>query len=144
MELHKMTTTQTNKPTTKSAKIRAYIAKHPTATVSVVAKSTGADVSLVYEIKKQLRKASSTGDTLPQVAQQTKVEVKAEEVSLIDTDSRYHQVVDLISTLNLNFNLGSAIAHLSLVGGECDADEKLEELKSAIWYLNKEIRAITK
>jgi len=136
MEILKMTTTQVS----KSDKIRAYIAKHPTATASVVAKKTDSDVSLVYTIKKQQRKASSTGDTLPQVAQQTKVEAQHTEETV--RQSRYSDVVDLIRVLNLNFNLGSALAHICILAGECTTEEKIEELESALWYIKKEAQAI--
>jgi hypothetical protein len=136
-----MTTTQTRKPTTKSDKIRTYLAKHPTATASVVAKSTGADVSLVYEIKKQQRKASSTGDTLPQVAQQTKIEVTPEEVT---EGNEYEAIVDIISHYNLNFNLGTALANILLVGSNLPEEEKKDSLVSALWFLKKELKTRTK
>jgi hypothetical protein len=139
MELHKMTTTQTNKPITKSAKIRAYIAKHPTATASVVAKSTGADVSLVYEIKKQQRKANSTGDTLPKVAQQTKVET-APTYTIGETNAlSYDAVVDIISDYKLNFNQGSAVAGIFLSNLDMSEEEKNDNLQSALWFLRKEL-----
>lgn len=45
------------------------------------------------------------------------------------------EVIDVIEAFDLNFNLGNAVKYILRAGKKGD---KKEDLKKAIWYLNKE------
>ena len=47
------------------------------------------------------------------------------------------EVIDYIEDKNFNFNLGNAIKYISRAGKKGD---KIEDLKKAIWYLEREIK----
>lgn len=49
------------------------------------------------------------------------------------------QTIDYIEAKNLNFHLGNAIKYISRAGKKGD---KLEDLKKAQWYLNREIERV--
>lgn len=139
-----MTQTQVAKKLTKTARIRAMVAKHPNFSAKEIAKRVGADVSLVYEARKLEREALSTGAKIPEVAkhQPNKIQVvKAENtpevkaITAIKYSDKYTKTVDLIAEYKLNFNLGSAVAHIF----RANSDNKQSDIKAAIWYLTNEL-----
>lgn len=59
------------------------------------------------------------------------------------------EAIDVIEAWNLNFNLGSVVKYISRAGkkpsGSLDKDHKqLEDLKKALWYMNREVERLTK
>jgi len=48
------------------------------------------------------------------------------------------QAIDVIEDFELNFNLGNVIKY-TLRAGKKDPDKKIEDLKKAVWYLEREI-----
>ena len=144
-----MTTTHTTtKKTTKSARIRTLLAKRPDLKAKTIAERVGSDVSMVYEIKKQMREATSTGAKLPDIvknvtvgrprkAVEVKAEVKPEvkETIIPKYSEKYTKAVDLIAEYKLNFNLGSAVAHIL----RANSDNKRADIKAAVWYLSNEL-----
>lgn len=51
------------------------------------------------------------------------------------------EVIDFIEDKNLGFHLGNAVKYISRAGKK-DPSKKLEDLKKAQWYLNREIERI--
>ena len=51
------------------------------------------------------------------------------------------EVIDIIEDYNLNFNLGNAIKYILRCGKK---DTAVQELKKAVWYLNREIETLSK
>ena len=55
-------------------------------------------------------------------------------------DQHYKQgkieVIDLIESYNLNFNLGNAVKYIARCNYKCD---KISDLNKAIWYINREL-----
>jgi len=52
------------------------------------------------------------------------------------------EAIEVIEAYNLNFSLGSAIKYI-LRAGKKPNEETIEDLKKAIWYLNREIERNT-
>lgn len=48
------------------------------------------------------------------------------------------EVIDFIETYELNFNLGNAVKYISRAGHK-NPDTEIEDLKKAVWYLEREI-----
>lgn len=143
-------TTQVTKSISKSAKIRAILAVTPNATAKDIAKKARADVSLVYEVKSQLRKKASTGAKLPNIvrhyvrqsdASKPLFKTTAEVKSQVNTDTeikyseKFTKAVDLINEFKLNYNLGSAVAHAL----KSNSENKRANINAAIWYLKNEL-----
>lgn len=54
-----------------------------------------------------------------------------------------HEVIDVISAWNLNFNKGNAIKYIARSGRK-NPDKTIEDLEKAIFYLNYEISLLKK
>ena len=52
-------------------------------------------------------------------------------------------VIDFIEDQELGFNLGNAVKYISRAGKK-DPTKKIEDLKKAVWYINREIRGNVK
>ncbi len=50
------------------------------------------------------------------------------------------ETIDFIEAKELNFNLGNAVKYISRAGKKNDA---VEDLRKAIWYINREIKNLT-
>jgi hypothetical protein len=64
-------------------------------------------------------------------------------MSTIDHPSHYaegreYEPIDVIEDWNLGFSLGNAVKYISRAGRK-DPSTKVEDLKKAIWYINREI-----
>lgn len=53
------------------------------------------------------------------------------------------QTIDAIEAWGLNYNLGNAIKYLSRAGKK-EEDKLIEDLKKAIWYIEREIKMLEK
>jgi len=53
------------------------------------------------------------------------------------------EVIDFLDAWNFNFNRGSAIKYIARAGIK-DLDKEIEDLKKAIWYIQREIKRIEK
>jgi len=147
-----MTTTQ---PTFKkqkinrTARVRQMLATRPDLSPKTIAERAKVNVTIVYEQRKLMRDAQSTGAKLPEVATriavgkstEAKAEVKADvkpqvkEEIMPKYSEKYTKAVDLIADYKLNFNLGSAVAHIF----RANSDNKRADIKAAIWYLTNEL-----
>ena len=53
------------------------------------------------------------------------------------------EVIDFIEDKGLNFHRGNAVKHISRAGKK-DPAKEIEDLKKAVWYLNREIGRLEK
>tara|TARA_Y100000592_G_C5477033_1_gene322900 strand:+ start:609 stop:845 length:237 start_codon:yes stop_codon:yes gene_type:complete len=53
-----------------------------------------------------------------------------------------HEVIDVIESWNLNFSLGNAIKYIARAGRK-DENLKIQDLKKASWYINREIERLS-
>lgn len=138
----------TTKRISKTDRVKDLLVKRPDLSVKLIAKRVGVHSTLVYDVRKKMMDASK-GAKLPDIAKRItigksrKVEVKAEVKPQVKEDiipkysEKYTKAVDLIGEYKLNFNLGSAVAHIF----RANSDNKRADIKAAIWYLSNELLA---
>lgn len=60
----------------------------------------------------------------------------------VNHPKHYHsdsiEAIDAIEAWNLNFSLGNVVKYVARAGIK-DPDTRIEDLKKALWYLNREI-----
>ena len=166
----------------KTSKVMKYVAKHPNAKASEVAKATGVAVSYVYVVKAKakakqrdkLKALPLTGITPKQakdlainLAQGRQVRMGRPPMRMntiaVDTsdtpllgklrmaaDNVNHpahyktggiETIDFIEAKQLTYNLGNVVKYITRADHK---GNKLEDLKKAQWYLNREIRNLSK
>lgn len=52
------------------------------------------------------------------------------------------EVIDFIEQKNLNFHRGNAVKYIARAGKK-DSEKEVEDLRKAVWYLNREITRLT-
>ena len=72
-------------------------------------------------------------------------ECVAEEKEMVNHPSHYnigkYEAIDVIEDWQLNFNLGNTVKYISRAGHK---DDIVQDLKKALWYLEREIKRIEK
>jgi|APCry1669188970_1035186.scaffolds.fasta_scaffold02686_9 hypothetical protein len=134
---------------TKVDHVRRLLTNRPDLTPKEIAHRTKACISEVYQQRLKLR--AFTEGTLPKVATakvvmaDDKIPVfKKQEEAKVDVTATptyseaFTNAVDLIAKHELNFNAGSALAHILKAKGT--PINKIENLHAAIWYLNQELQ----
>ena len=53
------------------------------------------------------------------------------------------EVIDFIEDKDLGFHLGNAVKYISRAGRK-DADKTVEDLRKAVWYINRQIQILEK
>lgn len=53
------------------------------------------------------------------------------------------EVIDFIEQKNLNFHRGNAVKYIARAGKK-DPEKEVEDLRKAVWYLNREIMRLEK
>ena len=161
------------KKLTKTAKVLAYVKNNPNAKASEVAKAVGVTPNSVYQIihksKKQAQSKPSTNvpngqmslalfSNPPKRGRPTKknqmnlTEIRGGQVRLIKalTDNVNHpphyktggiETIDFIEAKSLNYNLGNVVKYITRADHK---GNKLEDLKKAQWYLNREVGKLSK
>ena len=51
------------------------------------------------------------------------------------------EVIDFIEDKGLNFHRGNAVKYIARAGKK-DKNKEIEELKKAVWYINREIKRL--
>ena len=137
-----------------------YIASHPTAKARDVAKAIKVSVDSVYQAtylaKKQVK---SNLSSVPRKRgrpfkknQMNLTEIRDGQVRLIKalTDNVNHpphykaggiETIDFIEAKSLNYNLGNVVKYITRADLK---GNKLEDLQKAQWYLNREIKNLSK
>jgi hypothetical protein len=154
-----LATTTEQPKMTKSAQIRNYVAKHPKAKSSDVAKAIGVTTAYVATVmwtaKKKAKVAKKAKLTLPKpnwnsigvfssdksIAQQIKMfEPKPDPVN---NPAHYTvggiETIDFIEAKKLGYNLGNVVKYLTRADHK---GNKLEDLRKAQWYLTREINSL--
>ena len=73
------------------------------------------------------------------------LDIKEDKKEMIDHPKHYnmgkYEAIDVIEDWNLGFNLGNTVKYISRAGHK---DNILQDLKKALWYLDREIKRIEK
>jgi hypothetical protein len=152
-------------------KVLAYIRKEPNAKPKEVAKATGVSISCVYNVQAQLRKAQKLAEsthavqvervkgllnTITQGAVRRRIQgMNPDDVNyfrqatgtpdVVNHPAHYKvggiEVIDFIESKGLTYNLGNVVKYVSRADHK---GNKLEDLKKAQWYLNREVSTLEK
>ena len=161
------------KKLTKTAKVLAYVKNNPNAKASEVAKAIGVTPNSVYQIIHKSKKVAQSKPSTnvpngqmslalfsdpPKRGRPTKknqmnlTEIRGGQVRLIKalTDNVNHpphyktggiETIDFIEAKSLNYNLGNVVKYITRADHK---GNKLEDLKKAQWYLNREVGKLSK
>lgn len=155
------------KKLTKTAKVLSYIKNNPNAKAIEVAKAIGVTQNSVYQI---IHKSKKRTQSLPMTALKPSTNVPNGQMSLAlfsdppkrgrptkklvmkytKTDNVNHpphyktggiETIDFIEAKSLNYNLGNVVKYITRADHK---GNKLEDLKKAQWYLNREVGKLSK
>jgi hypothetical protein len=152
------------KKLTNTAKVLKYLYRRPNEKASVIAKATGVPIQTVYQVKHSRKKdmaltMSASPAILLQYPNKSSsknemplTEIRGGKVHLIkdltdNVNSPSHYVtggietIDYIEAKSLNYNLGNVVKYVSRSDFK---GRKLEDLKKAQWYLNRELANLEK
>ena len=151
---------------TDARRIRAYYRKHPAAKPKDVAAALGVNIANVYYTRKTMRGKdvidltiagsplqpnprlipSSSEDITPRYkARMLRDEdiyniSKGKEVDLVNSPPHYKvggmETIDFIEAKQLNYNLGNVVKYITRADHK---GNRVEDLKKAKWYLEREI-----
>lgn len=137
----------------KSQKLNNYLLENPTAKASVVAKLFKVTVQTVYQRRTKLKSAASKSkqdkwarsnrpSTLVPSAVMS-MAVYADD--MVNHPPHYKtggiETIDFIEAKNLGYNLGNVVKYISRADYKGD---RLENLKKAQWYMNREVELASK
>ena len=131
-------------------KVLAYIRKNPKAKAKEVANAVGVGIASVYNItsqarKEQREKAQATPTTFKEFSPRMRLRVEEllTEVDNVNHPPHYKvggiEVIDFIESKKFNYNLGNVIKYVSRADHK---GNRLEDLKKARWYLDREIGGV--
>jgi hypothetical protein len=153
------------KKETKASKIMKYIASHPRAKARDVAKALKVSVDSVYQATYLAKKGSKQPSTTAPNAQMSlalfgdspkkrgRPPLKSsprKEKLIMTHDNVNHpahykaggiETIDFIEAKSLNYNLGNVVKYITRADYK---GNKIEDLKKAQWYLNREVSNLGK
>ena len=136
--------------------VRKFLAQYPKATTKAVIRATGASAKTVYSMRWKLKQENKVvdltaagsplrprkirmqgcGDT-PQI---THYEFGNSNVDLIKSPPHYTtggvETIDFIEAKQLNYNLGNVVKYITRADHK---GNRIEDLRKAKWYLEREI-----
>jgi hypothetical protein len=150
---------------TKAAKIMKYIASNPKAKARDIAKALKVSVDSVYQAtylaKKGSKRPSTTapnaqmslalfGDSPKKRGRPLTKSSPSKEKLIMTHDNVNHpahykaggiETIDFIEAKSLNYNLGNVVKYITRADYK---GNKIEDLKKAQWYLNREVSNLGK
>jgi hypothetical protein len=134
---------------TKAAKIMKYIASNPRAKARDVAKALKVSVDSVYQATYLAKKGSKRPSTTAPNAQMSLAlfsdSSKKEVKDNVNHPAHYKtggiETIDFIEAKSLSYNLGNVIKYITRADYK---GNKIEDLKKAQWYLNRELSNLEK
>ena len=140
-----------------AAKIRAYMTAHPNAKSAEIADKFGVSLTYVYVLRSQVKKATIKfirPDGTPKIRLQSSASanepkpfvvssntsVAAPAPDMVNHPPHYKvggiETIDFIEAKGLNYHLGNVVKYVTRAD---HTGERLENLKKAQWYLEREI-----
>jgi hypothetical protein len=134
---------------TKTTKVLAYLENNPSAKPADVAKKFKMAVQYVYKLRGYTRLDKALTMSKPSAVFLTKSSPKKEKL-IMTYDNVNHpphyktggiETIDFIEAKSLSYNLGNVVKYITRADYK---GNKLEDLKKAQWYLNREVSNLTK
>jgi hypothetical protein len=120
-------------------KVLAYMRKEPNAKPKEVAKAVGVGISCVYNIKHQIKKELLANQRVLEAKLNLPKNLK-DAFDVVNHPPHYKvggiEVIDFIESKGLTYNLGNVVKYVSRADHK---GNRLEDLRKAQWYLNREI-----
>jgi hypothetical protein len=137
------------KKETKASKIMKYIASNPKAKAKDIAKTLKVSINSVYQATYLAKKESKLPSTNVPNAQMSLAlfsdSQKKEVKDNVNHPAHYKtggiETIDFIEAKNLSYNLGNVVKYITRADLK---GNKLEDLQKAQWYLNREIKNLSK
>lgn len=133
---------------TKSAKTKnvlAYLEKNPRAKPAEVAKKFKMAVQYVYKLRSDIKLDKALTMSKPSAMFLTKSSPKTVVKDNVNHPSHYKvggiETIDFIEAKSLTYNLGNVVKYLTRADHK---GNKIEDLKKAQWYLNREVSNLEK
>ena len=146
---------------TNSTKVLRYIRKNPNAKAKEIAKALKVSVNTVYQATYLARKGSKRPSTTAPNAQMSLalfsdsqkkevVDKLAHMERILAKDNVNHpahyktggiETIDFIEAKSLSYNLGNVVKYITRADYK---GNKIEDLKKAQWYLNREVSNLEK
>jgi hypothetical protein len=139
------------KKETKASKIMKYIASNPSAKAKDVAKTLKVSINSVYQATHLARKKVN-GRVVSVLTPNAQMSLalfndsqKKEVKDNVNHPAHYKmggiETIDFVEAKNLNYNLGNVVKYITRADHK---GNKLEDLKKAQWYLNREVSNLEK
>jgi hypothetical protein len=134
---------------TKTKNVIAYLEKNPRAKPADVAKKFKMAVQYVYKLRADTKLDKALTMSKPSAVFLTKSSPKKEKM-IMTYDNVNHpphyktggiETIDFIEAKSLSYNLGNVVKYITRADYK---GNKLEDLKKAQWYLNREVSNLTK
>lgn len=127
--------------------VRKFLLQNPNATTKAVARATGASPKTVYSVRWALRKEGvvikpkrGKKRRMETAADFAKPEFGVSNVDLVNNPPHYTvggvETIDFIEAKKLNYNLGNAVKYITRADHK---GNRIEDLRKAKWYLEREI-----
>jgi hypothetical protein len=141
------------KKETKATKIMKYLHRRPNEKASVIAKATGVSIQTVYQVKHMRKKEGKLPSTTAPNARKSLALFSGSpknEKLIMTHDNVNHpahyktggiETIDFIEAKSLSYNLGNVVKYITRADHK---GNKLEDLKKAQWYLNREVSNLGK
>ena len=158
------------KKVSKTTKVLRYVKQNPLAKAKEVALAVGVPVNTVYQVVHLARKKLSNGQVVSVLAPNAQASLalfgdkEIQRASKIETffatsnksirdikaDPVNHpphykvggiETIDFIEAKSLSYNLGNVVKYITRADHK---GNKLEDLKKAQWYLNREVQTMEK
>jgi len=130
---------------TKTTKVLAYLENNPSAKPADVAKKFKMAVQYVYKLRGYTKLDKALEMSKPSAVFLVKDSSKGETKDNVNSPAHYItggvETIDFIEAKSLNYNLGNVVKYVSRSDYK---GKKLEDLKKAQWYLNREISNLEK
>ena len=128
------------KQSTKTKNVLAYLEKNPRAKPAKVAKKFKMGVQYVYKLRADIKLDKALTMSKPSAMFLTKSSPKTVAKDNVNHPAHYKtggiETIDFIEAKSLNYNLGNVVKYLTRADHK---GNKLEDLKKAQWYLNREV-----
>lgn len=133
------------KPSKRTQRVRAFLEKHPNAKPAEVAKKFKIAVGYVYKLRSDMKLDKALTMSKPSAMFLTKSSSKRVAKDNVNHPAHYKtggiETIDFIEAKSLNYNLGNVVKYLTRADHK---GNKIEDLKKAQWYLNREVSNLEK
>ena len=123
-------------------KIEKYLRGHPDANPKFVADKFSMSISYVYVLKSKIKKERIADGLIKSSPKKEKLIMTYDNVN---HPSHYKtggiETIDFIEAKSLNYNLGNVVKYITRADYK---GNKIEDLKKAQWYLNREVSNLEK